>query len=582
MRTSSGCWTCRLRRKKCDEIRPVCNGCAALDITCHFDPTDKPEWMDGGAKQEEMAENLKLEIRERARYRRGHVTAVQRSSSNTTDFAQELSAPSRIMPTAPDTPMSDTTNTQSDETELSSEAGAHMPQSGSACTLINKDISKTIAIKQSDIILFAFYNENLLPFLFPFYRPSLCEGGRAWLFQLMLSSPVVRQATLCQSSYFFSIARGSIDHNAVWDQVLTQTTDALMVLRNALQVIERSSVSEHLDGAVRIMASIMQMQRFEIAVSRFHNCQNHLNAALALFEQLLHSAPVLGGPAACFNDVINRLGHTSSTSRAWSSQSRQLPIAEQAAFRFSSTLVIFDDVIASTALGEQPKLYEYHKSLLGCQQDTDDAPIDLETVVGPKNGILLCIGEIAALHAWKLRCKAIGNLDVVELVHRATAIKEPLIDQLVRLEKDSEPKPKRASSVFDVYIPVLSQSTSLSSIWAHAALVYLSTVVSGWQPANHDVRYHVSRVMELLKDQDSSVVLRAMSWPFCVAGCLAEPAQEAFFRGMVDGLQPASIFGTVHKALEVMENVWQTKGIDVPDRDFAMCFKLQGEVVLLV
>ena len=78
----------------------------------------------------------------------------------------------------------------------------------------------------------------------------------------MISSPVVRQATLCQSSYFFSFARGTANRDASWDKVLTQTTDAFGVLRQALQVIDGSGIAEHLQSAVRIMARIIQMQRF--------------------------------------------------------------------------------------------------------------------------------------------------------------------------------------------------------------------------------------------------------------------------------------------------------------------------------
>ena len=33
-RSRTGCWTCRTRRKKCDETRPVCRTCAALDLVC--------------------------------------------------------------------------------------------------------------------------------------------------------------------------------------------------------------------------------------------------------------------------------------------------------------------------------------------------------------------------------------------------------------------------------------------------------------------------------------------------------------------------------------------------------------------
>jgi hypothetical protein len=71
-RSFNGCWTCRLRRKKCDEIHPECGACAALYITCHYDQ-NKPEWMDGDVRQEDMAERLKREVKEKAHRRRGSV-----------------------------------------------------------------------------------------------------------------------------------------------------------------------------------------------------------------------------------------------------------------------------------------------------------------------------------------------------------------------------------------------------------------------------------------------------------------------------------------------------------------------------
>lgn len=72
-------------------------------------------------------------------------------------------------------------------------------------------------------------------------------------------------------------------------------------------------------------------------------------------------------------------------------------------------------------------------------------------------------------------------------------------------------------------------------------------------------------------------------WPFCVAGCLAEPAQEAHLREMVESLQPPSVFGTVRKALEIMENVWRNRDVgDFANCDLATCFRGQGDLVLLV
>ncbi|KAF2810303.1 uncharacterized protein BDZ99DRAFT_563187 [Mytilinidion resinicola] len=573
MRSSNGCWTCRLRRKKCDEKHPVCDVCAALCITCHSFLDARPEWMDGGAKQEEMAEQLKREVKEKAHRRRGDRVVHISSDYVSTDEAStvDLMALPQKPPMDLATPICDL---------LRKTPGIHndgMAPSPEAST----ESRENIAFGRSDTVLLTFYLEHLLPFLFPFYRPSLLQGGRSWVFEMMISSPVIRQATLCQSSYFFSLARGTANRDAIWDEVLTQTTNAFGVLRQALQVIDGSGVAKHLHGAVRIMASIMQMQRFEIAVLSFHNWHTHLNAALVLFRQLLDSAVESREPISRFDAVMSRLG-PSSSSWSWPSQSDQVPSAEQAAFRFSSTLVILDDIIASTALQEQPRLYEYHRSLLGGIQGTEDPPINLEAVVGLKNWTLLQIGEIATLEAWKQRCKTAGNLDVVELVRRATAIKESLVAHLMRLETDPPKAPKENNSFLDIFAPPLSQCSLVSRVWAHAALIYLSIVVSGWQPTNVDVRYHVNRVIELLKLQRSPALLRTMVWPFCVAGCLAERGQEAHFRGMVEVLQPPSIFGTVHKALEIMENVWRNRDTDFATRDIATCFRAQGNLVLLV
>jgi hypothetical protein len=561
--------------------------------------------MDGGARQEEMAERLKREVKEKAHRRRSRGERAVVSSVAESSTAESTVLLPQQLPRDLATPTGDllkaTPDTHHDGMEMGMgtepcpEASARTTwlQRGTDCPLASKDARGSIAFGRCDAILLMFYLEHVLPFLFPFYRPSPLQGGRAWVLEMMMSSPVVRNVTLCQSSYFFSLARGAANRDGVWEAVLAQTRDAFGMLRQALQLINGSSaaIAEHPHGAVRIMASIMQVQRFEIAALSFNNCQAHLSAALALFRQLLDTSGAVetAGPSSSFNAVMSRLGPSPCI---LPTQGVQVLSAEQAAFRFSSTLLIFDDIIASTALQEQPRLYEYHRSLLGNNIDDTEPPINLEAVVGCQNWVLLQIGEITMLDVWKQRCKRAGNLDVMELVHRATAIKDSLETHLTRLETDPVIIPKEANSLLDVLTAdhwqqsttPASQSSLVTRVWAHAARVYLFVVVSGWQPANVDVRYHVSRIVELLTRQISPpALLRTMVWPFCVAGCLAEPAQEAHLRRMVEALQPPSIFSTVRKALEIMEDVWRNRDAgDTTNRDLATCFRSQGDLVLLV
>lgn len=37
-RSRTGCWTCRTRKVKCDEGRPVCGQCSRLGHTCDYNP----------------------------------------------------------------------------------------------------------------------------------------------------------------------------------------------------------------------------------------------------------------------------------------------------------------------------------------------------------------------------------------------------------------------------------------------------------------------------------------------------------------------------------------------------------------
>jgi hypothetical protein len=550
--------------------------------------------MDGGVRQVEMAELIKSEVRENAYRRRGERASHISSEgfSVTEPVTGDLKGLPHNLPVDRPTPKSDRskaapTDFHTDETQPYSNISPLVSHRGIGCTLTGVDAR---TIERSDTVLLMFLLDTLFPFLFPFYRPSTLQGGKSWVLELIISSPVYRQAALCQSHYFFSVVRKSNEQNVCWEFVIKQTRAAFDILRQALQVINTSNITDHLSGAARIMASIMQVQRFEIAVLSFNNCQSHLNASLALFRQILDStgAVALMGPKASFNTAIDNLGLPSSLLHG---ASVGVPTAEQAAFVFSSALLIFDDIIASIVLQEQPRLYGYHHSLL-TDSDGSGAPINLEAVIGCQNWALIQIGEIAALDAWKQRCKKAGNLDVMVLAHRATAIKNSLDIHLTRLEREPAIIATKESMLLDVFAPNhsqqpevdLSQSRLVTRVWAHAALLYLYIVVSGWQPASFDVRYHVDQIIELLTSQIlPPALLRTMVWPFCVAGCLAEPVQEARFRGMTESLQPPTIFGTVRKALEIMEHVWQRRDTgDGASRDFAMCFRSQGDLVLLI
>jgi hypothetical protein len=57
-----GCWTCRLRRKKCSGEQPTCSRCRQLNVTCYgYGP--KPSWVDGGNQEKEGLEKIRKSVK---------------------------------------------------------------------------------------------------------------------------------------------------------------------------------------------------------------------------------------------------------------------------------------------------------------------------------------------------------------------------------------------------------------------------------------------------------------------------------------------------------------------------------------
>ncbi|KAF2121317.1 fungal-specific transcription factor domain-containing protein [Lophiotrema nucula] len=438
-----------------------------------------------------------------------------------------------------------------------------------------------------------FYFDHFFPFLFPFYKPLLLEGGRSWIIELVVGNQAMWHTTLCLSTYFVSVSLdGAISgHNVcktlAWEKLLKQMGVTFMMLQRNLQEAAPSNTQDLIVKTSRIMGSIIQLQRFEISVGNFENCQKHLGAAIALFKQIIQAAENVTdrGELPTFHGVLSHMGRplwaiTSQPSGAWSS--------DQAAFRFYSALLIVDDIIASTCMEEPPRLLEYHAQLLTNDRSPNERPpLNLEDFIGCENWVMLQIGEIAALDTWKKSMKKAGQLDMMELVARASAIKQALLGNLARLDAAANTPKTNSLGLFTLYndqLPPMPGGCTafVTRVWAHAALLYLSVMVSGWQPGSGGIRENVVRTLALLEQMPAPELLRTMVWPFCMVGCLAAPGEECRFLAMADALVPHRLFGAARKALEIMQNVWKRRNELTIDTDFAACVCSLGYMSLLV
>ncbi|KAJ4396404.1 hypothetical protein N0V93_000623 [Gnomoniopsis smithogilvyi] len=315
------CWTCRVRRKKCDRTKPRCQACAVLDITCHYGDA-RPEWMDGGEKQNEMARRIKAEVRQGAESRRER------------QYIQVLTLHEDRMrldePEDRPAPMSQrsygslrTNSEQGDKSGSDHDANGSTPntsppsssQSPPVCpdcvtdgyvglplpasheftvwNLLgidnNKDRSIAVDVETDFTITFLDY---VFPFLFPFYQPSVLEGGRSWLLAMLRTNTAFFHSGMSLSAYFFTmILKGGERHKVcsqfIWNKLVAHVDTAVRTMQQDMEDLKRGQ-----DGKPTIfqqgktMESILQLLILEHSMARTNDWNVHLSAAMAIFQEL--------------------------------------------------------------------------------------------------------------------------------------------------------------------------------------------------------------------------------------------------------------------------------------------------------
>jgi hypothetical protein len=435
------------------------------------------------------------------------------------------------------------------------------------------------------------YLDHVFPFLFPFYQPPLIETGRQWLLGLLCQNEVSFHLAASLSAYFFALVpqRDNQDMHddckaLVKNRLVEQMDLALSSMQSTVSAINCHEPRSPLLDMVRVMEEVAQLLIVEVTVRSSLDWQVHLTPALVLFDEIFKNYGIHDNdPNLC---VLLKALPTSMP--VGTPHNKPLPnTADQSAFIFFVTLLLFIDIVASTSLGRSPSLMIYHKTLLS-SESLAECPIKLEAVFGCQDWVLLAIVDTSSLCAWKRDARQNGNYSVVSLVDRARPISESLEVGLASIATHSQSPSSNASGLEGYYTrhdktidhKVIS---NITRIWANAARIYLSVTLSGWQTNARDIQASVVEILSLLQAVNSPAQLRSLSWPLCVAGCVALPNQEGEFRSIINAAGSLREFGTLLSALRIMEAVWRSRGtIDGDTWDIASSLTALGTPALLV
>ncbi|KAI9899089.1 hypothetical protein N3K66_005550 [Trichothecium roseum] len=425
VRSSSGCWTCRVRRKKCDEARPVCGGCRSLEITCHAyrgEDGGKPAWMDGGARQREAAERVKRQVRRQAGWRRdrrymeqlevvGTLEEEKEEEEGKEDGKEEggggkegVGARARMGLDAGGEEVvvvqGHHRREQKDLTPPASDTN-HAPSSSSASPPPPPAPTPAVPSRpdQDDHAVMV-YLDYVFPYLFPYYRPPILSGGRGWVLGAIRGHGAVYHAVVSISTWFFGILTfqgNSIDHRghrvsghlsrssphpckaATNRKMQSQLEMGLRELQAEVRRISAQDDEQKGTGTgtetaaaaaagrqekrLTVLQSILQMAMFEVAVA----------PSAAAGNWRIH----LDAAAAVFRHMVSP-----PSSSSWAASLARLaepahpdwPLSfgggvrmwrpPQAALRFFAANLLFMDIMAAVALGRAPRLGDYHASVI--------------------------------------------------------------------------------------------------------------------------------------------------------------------------------------------------------------------------
>ncbi|KAI1327078.1 fungal-specific transcription factor domain-containing protein [Xylariaceae sp. FL0255] len=578
IRSSAGCWTCRLRRKKCDEKKGICGVCEALEITCY--QGEKPAWMDGGMQEKHMVDELKRMVKEKA-FKRREKKWMQGFALESPDAGANVEAGAGAGATDP---QQDSIMLNGDE--HSGEDSNSDKQSRYATTFskvsTSTDMTSTTSVSPPDLSeLFIaaspfpedraevevtytmVYLDYVVPFLFPFYRPHISESSRGWMLVLLMRNRTLFHTALSLATWFYAVALDNLDgthgecKNANWRELQIQQEIAINAMRQDIQLLNERGVAGAFRESVACLQSIVLLLEYDVAMGKMAQWQAHHDAAVALFDQLLTTHA--SDPLKPWTSIMDRLGYGTPPKPKIRSMGRDILTAEQAAFRFYTAYLLWIDIMAATARAEVPRLRKYHAELL----EGENPIVKLGEYVGCHNWAMLAISDIACLAVHKREQTTAGRLSIRDLARDASAIEERI---RANMAADEAQLPMRSGSsnisaspstsypfedisqhdIFNLFDPSAHSAfmpySGLTSdrlapamgittvpavalhtrIWAQASLTYLNVVLSGLSPGLPEIRASVDASIDLFQRLPSPLTLRTLVWPFVVTGCLIE------------------------------------------------------------
>lgn len=302
-RKTTGCWTCRARKKKCDDARPSCSACTLRSITCYgYDA--KPIWMDGGPAEKDMMDTIQRRIKESYRRRRTRRCKITGSSNNsfcqhdpgvgathgpsfvespssTASWPEQRSvlttdkSPKRLQRMTPpydqDCCLAVKRPCEPEKSNLS------LLYSNSAYMSTRRNAEPSpasftrISFTESELNLVMYYLDHIFPRVAPFFQYSAADNGRGWLLNLFLRIRPLYTAVICLSACDKAqfVLGPLTDVPQPYHDLEMQHLQSVADLRDHLDQLATRTGASQMAAGVEALVCIIHLIYFEVCNSCF-------------------------------------------------------------------------------------------------------------------------------------------------------------------------------------------------------------------------------------------------------------------------------------------------------------------------
>ncbi|KAM0426843.1 hypothetical protein ACHAQK_012279 [Fusarium lateritium] len=365
-------------------------------------------------------------------------------------------------------------------------------------------------------------------------------------------------------------------------------TKALRQLQEFLASININELGPENETLVEIITCGITLISFEVSMDMAHGRDAKAAVTSADGQQVLRGSATNWQPHLCAMTSIAVTIHD-QPQLLQSLDQLPPPLFESratAAMAFHIPVLLWMDLLACVATREKPKL-PYDEWLgPGCT-------FQLAHIMGCHNSVMKAIGDLAVLSEWKLASLVTDTLDHEGFLKRRQEIEDELENAMdatpmAPIEYRRLPTSYLTNQASDqTRSEQRPDQNCITRIFAAAALTQLA-VMSAEVSRNSlltPTRRAVSRVMLEIKMSCRTVSTRQLSWPICVAGCIADQDQQPFFEALLNSVlcEGAGMIGNCGIVRDILRACWRNKIEQLDEQwDCGSTMKQMGICALLI